>query len=556
MAHISVMPVKNGAMKLSGLTLDNKWHSWLGDISKVVTVENSKGNPFSMSRLAFGSMHTTDQTGLFSKWNIDDVILGPAVSTPEQLTFSANYFEFAGVKSVRVSTRQGGTGFGKLSQSEKDGLKWTSYENKTDILPSIDGLKDGLCFMFIQALGKNDLDSTITEVPFLLDRDAPDCTSAFEKDDSPECNGTMLKVEFKNGKHASPIHTSQISLSCDDHVMPLSLSSPRSRLEQRGKTARVYLNWPHILREQLNASTNGQTINMVLSDIADGAGNTAPDMSFPLTIDYSKDHRPPSIISVDSPTNVLWHIEWKKELDKSSPFKGSKRSNLKTVWPDGEEPYVRADTHKGKLTLTRSIAHWSITNHPYMSFRIRQESLNSTNNLKLGLLLDFGGPTTAIALTPADDKSKAIQIPSPIDASTGIWQRVTLNLPELLHRSLKARGKKPKLIKSISFTMSGANTKTGKSSTMLLQSVCIHRAWRRDDVVKIDAYDASGMGEMTLQHEYDTDKEVISPLKEHAVRARWISVRARDKAGNQTRPYRYPVVEATENVERSEKSND
>ena len=46
-----------------------------------------------------------------------------------------------------------------------------------------------------------------------------------------------------------------------------------------------------------------------------------------------------------------------------------------------------------------------------------------------------------------------------------------------------------------------------------------------------------------MHAEYDTQGSVVSPIKLKATGARWMVVRAKDKAGNLTRPYRYPVME-------------
>ena len=64
------------------------------------------------------------------------------------------------------------------------------------------------------------------------------------------------------------------------------------------------------------------------------------------------------------------------------------------------------------------------------------------------------------------------------------------------------------------------------------------------------------MDGMTVQAEYDTDGADASPLKLRTSKVGWMMLRAKDKAGNMTRPYRYPVIESTADEDRSKDPDD
>jgi hypothetical protein len=553
MVHVSLAPFHDkAAVKLSEpfgsavplaepLKLDNNWHFWLGDISKVVKGENIGGNPFEMSRLRFGSLSSKDQTGLFSRWRIDDLVLGPAVSSPEQMIFSANYFEFEGVESVRVSVRQGMTAFADLSEKDKEVLQWKSFKDANEIAPDFGDLKDGLCRMFIQAQGNNGLDSEVTEIPFLLDRTAPDCAFSLEKEDDPACNGTMLKVSFKSSGDHAPLDLEKMVVKCGDATSKLSLKSPRARFEQRGRVDFLYLNWPRMFRRQLDNTTNGQVVKIVLAGIADGAGNEAPNLIMPITMDYSKDDIPPTILSLKEPENILWHLDCKKE-----GFTAGNNNVTTVIVPDDEEPYIESKTHNGKGSLLRETSKlkWSVIDHPYLSFRVRQPSITASNKVSLDLIVEFEKKEKAIiGLTDVGDEEDRVMLPDPILWDSSKWHQVSIDLPELLKGSVGERILKTKHVKSLTFQRSGAGKKKDQQVSLELQSVCIYRAWGPDDTVGFDAYDASGMAGVAVQEEYNTGKQEIAPVKSREKDARWIAVRARDKAGNVTRPYRYSITE-------------
>ena len=129
-------------------------------------------------------------------------------------------------------------------------------------------------------------------------------------------------------------------------------------------------------------------------------------------------------------------------------------------------------------------------------------------------------------------------------------------MPKLLHRYLKKSKVKSRTISSLTFTLSGGSKEKTEQETLLLQSLAIHREWSADDTIEIDAYDVSGMDGMTVQAEYDTQGSVVSPIKLQKTGARWMMVKAKDKAGNLTRPYRFPVIEKKADEEKAVVTDD
>ena len=76
-----------------------------------------------------------------------------------------------------------------------------------------------------------------------------------------------------------------------------------------------------------------------------------------------------------------------------------------------------------------------------------------------------------------------------------------------------------------------------------LQSLYVFAPWQAKDEVKMDGFDASGMGGVTWTYEDVTESMSVFPaaLSGSEDGNRWIIMRARDRAGNLSMPLRVPL---------------
>lgn len=550
MVHLSAMFGGKNSAKISEkygqevpffkpLELDGTWRTWLGDVSALVKVEDFEGDPFKANFLRFGSAHGKDQTGLYSKWELDDIVLGPAVSVPEQMALTPVYFEYDGIEYVRIGTFSGVENYHDLSQERQSEIKWIKVENQKEFLPDFENLPDGICHLVMQAHGKNGMDSDVTDIPFMLDREPPVCSFAFENETNEFCNGTMLKLEFKNKKDLAPLAFGEIKIECNDFKSQLNLKSPRSRYVQEGATECVYLNWPHVLQKELDLSTNNQVLNLVVKNIADSAGNKADDVLVPIKIDYDSDDLPPTITSVKHPTNLLWHLSSHLLTHTGATFRASRECKLEVIRPANEEFYlsVTSKNDKGNFSLDTKTFKWTVADYPYLSFRIRNPKYDADAKSSLLLTLDFGRTNAVFTLLGKHQSDRGFVPAQPICWSPDKWSDVTLNLADIFSSDQNEMMLRTNPVVSVKFSWVGE----GRNMDTELQSMQIAGSWDSEDLPVFDAYDASGVDELVVEREDNVAQDSDIPLNMDNDAVRWVNLRVRDKAGNETRPYRFAV---------------
>jgi hypothetical protein len=283
-------PVRNS----QPLRRDGQWHTWQGVVSDSMADRPFNSNLMSVPSLTLASYHSIDQTGRYTQWNLDDVVVGPAVSTPEQLAFTPYYFDFGGVQAVYMTVRNGVESYPDLPREAAPSLKWREIPNMTRAIPDIAGLTNGICHILLKARNKRGDESLVTDIPFMLDKQPLETAYEMEKTSDPQANGTLLRVNFTNAGKGAPLDIESMKLRWNDKDVSVpSLCSSFSHSPERDSFA---LNWPYIFREQLNQSTQGMPFKIVVANIRDGASNSAPDVMVPMSIDYTKDHLSPTVL--------------------------------------------------------------------------------------------------------------------------------------------------------------------------------------------------------------------------------------------------------------------
>ena len=96
-----------------------------------------------------------------------------------------------------------------------------------------------------------------------------------------------------------------------------------------------------------------------------------------------------------------------------------------------------------------------------------------------------------------------------------------------------------KAVRKLYFQQQGAK----KKMVLELQNMYIFSAWKEEDMVKLKAFDASGIDGMSWSYEAQTDSMALAPATMTGTEGinRWVVMRARDRAGNLSMPIHVPV---------------
>ena len=542
------------------LERDGQWHTWCGITADAMPGGSLSRYRYYMKYVTLGSISTTDQTGRHSELALDDFVFGPAVSTAEQLTFTPIYFDFIAGARVSMVVSGGPTPYHELGSKERLALRWRDIPNETPATPSLEGLEDGVHHILLRATSADNIASPVADVPFLLDRKTNAVTHAFAAATEVLRNGTVLNIDFANDG-GSPLELIGLKLAFDGQAV--GASSFESDVEHTPERDRLALNWPYLLRSHLNAMTNGQSGNLVLSGIRDGAGNAVADHAIPIKMDYAADKTPPTLVSPCYPSNVMWCAEWesamyaRKRRAQERAWGATTSHSVTLVRTLNEEPYLSTRTLYTSSSMWQTFAepHWDTTKFPDLAFRIRRPDMATNDTSLIYLQLLFADKqAVSVALAGQDSTKKIPPLPQPIAWQPNVWHTVALNIPELLMQLGKNETVKSTRITRVLFGMRNSRSKLHLN----LQNVFAFAPWRPEDTVSISTYDASGVAGIDWGYAPATTGEVpdgqwqtiadteLTPAKlpPPPAGSAWIAVRARDKAGNVSFATRIPLTSA------------
>ncbi|MBN2301706.1 MAG: hypothetical protein JXN60_04225 [Lentisphaerae bacterium] len=550
------------------LTIDGQWHTWIGFASDAVAGKVFLLNKLHVETSSFKSLHLHDQTGLFTSWNVDDIVFGPAISDGTQLAFTANYFDFDGIENVMMAVRSGDIPYDQLGADEQRQIKWSVIPNKQEITPPLDGLENGLCFIMLKAVDGASLESRVTEIPFLLDNMPVSTSATFAKNTLPTGNDSILNTTFAINGGAPLDLTSAVFKWNNQAVKPGSFGSS---LLYTSNTVSMSLNWPYVFRNYLDQSTDGQTNIIAISGIKDGAGNKATDVIVSIVNNYAADTVPPTLMPTKMPTNVLWRPAWEVPSESSTYF-ASRNTKLAIARQADEEAYLLITPSSKNSSIKYNLPQkqkWQVGIHPYLAFRINRPTI--TNDLEqIDLILTSPKENKAfiVPLTHPRNGPHVLNLPEPISWRSNVWYSVFLDLRELIKNKFKESSLEEIVKKSIDeenmpigtdteedrmdmllrylcIDSIGFQTKSDDSyaSAFMLQSVIIFDNWRPADTIKLTAFDASGIGGSLWELEKNSATTDISPISLASTNEGlgWIILRVKDKAGNISTPVRFPI---------------
>ena len=524
----------------SGLTLDGQWHTWRGVVSDAMSESRYQPSLLNINRLLMGSRHGMDQTGLYSEWQLDDLVAGPAVSRKEQLAFTPHYYDYEGVKDVFHAIHAGPEGYEELSKPERSGLRWVRSDNDQAVTPEMGALPNGIHHLFLKARDTAGDESTPTDVPFLVDTDVPKASFAYEKTTDPAGNGTKLRVAMETGKGA-PIDLRGVTFRWETHDVTVpSLGSSFIHTPDRDV---LLLNWPLIFRHYVDATSDKQTAHIVIANLRDGAGNAAPDLTVPCTIDYASDTCPPTLLRNRFPSNVLYTTSWELSSEIATEMQAINQTRIRSLREPTGEPFIRLETiaENGEVGHKFDKVEWLVNTHPYVALRMRRPTYQPAEKTRIDLVFEIEGKGAyVLPLTQAsDDKKTTLRLPSPITWASNEWTALTLDARTLLAGKLPADALAKSRITQLSVRITGATHDT----PLDLQSLFILSDWGQGDTITLNAFDASGIAGLTWGEGQSASALTASPATLSGVdrKSGWLALRVRDRAGNVSIPLRIPL---------------
>lgn len=547
--HVKISEEFAGATEVrfaSDFERDGQWHTWTGLISDAVRGHTYSPRLYHPNNLRLASMHKYDQTGRYSHLDLDDIVLGPAVASGEGLAFTATYADNDGVDQVLTAVRAGPEPFAQLDSQQAAKLRWAKAANGSRCVPDLAGLSQGPCHLFIKAIDSRGTESAVTDIPFLHDRQPVSVTHSLAPSSDVLSNGQVLQLLFDVGPGA-PLDLESLTVKHKGKALPLNSTSCQYLHEREKEQLR--LNWPLLLSSAIQGAKSGDTIAMSVGGIRDGAGNAAPELNVPIKLDYARDRQGPALLSSRTPGAIVWRMSWEGRSDRPLYFTGDKTNTVRVVHRMNQEPYLEWLGKIDSGSIKMSLSAWKVRTYPYISLRLRQPRIPPKKSYKLYLQLTTNhSQTFVVPLNYEVEGAKVLPLAQPLKWKAGEWQQVTVNvLAALAEKNLNRMITETLRFTTVSLVRAGG----GAKFPVHLQSWTVHADYRAADEVKLNAYDASGLGGIVWKYS-DAAGKVLqtgssaelafkpTALGVKTVPGGWLAVSAKDRAGNLSRPIRLP----------------
>lgn len=541
----SALPVRSGKK----FVFDEQWHSWTGMVSDAFTTTPYSVERFLPKSFKMGSIGSPDQTGRYSKLNLDDFVFGPAVKDASQLCFTPEYFDQDGVLKVRVGILPGETEWHDRSIEEQNKTVWQEFKPGEKLTPKLpEGIVDGISHVVFYAEDKYGNQSPVMDVPFLLDRKALAPSVSIQPSNDPLLNGTRMAIVFNNHQGA-PWNLEKATF----HVNGKAQTIPHWTnlfVHSRGNDA-LYLNHPFIFRNLLNASKNGDEFKFEIDGIEDGAGNPSPRVVAPFKVDYASDKTGPSWYTMSHESSVNWFSNWDGHRSAWIQFTPGSNNNVRIVNQQGTSPHLIHHSYYSTADLTRE-TKWQPSKHPCISFRLATSSYRASAVIRLVLACSDGTIYTISLIKPGTGGHELNRTETFTWANNS-WKRFTFNVRDLLAKAGVSADKiKGLTIKSINFQRRGLQ----HNDNMSIDDVYIHGMPEKKDapdLLKWIAFDASGIASLEAtavsqegadqwSHSFtDLNKTDLNVLRGKFKGTQWFRCQAKDKAGNLSTAFWMPL---------------
>ena len=525
---------------LGGLAATNDtWQTWLGSPLVVSNeVPLTAGLDFRAGDLRVGSRHGRDQTGLYTSLLIDDLAFGPAVGPGRILAFRAVYDDADGdFSAVQYALAQGPQPWALRDAAEQASVRWMNATNATVTTPATDVLPEGIHHLVIRGRDAAGLVSPVADMPFLLDRTPPVITHAVVATD--RYNKTCLNVTFEGGCATPFLRNMKLTSKGAD----LALSTDNGRASFSPARVQLEIDWPWLLRRQVQASKPGDSLTLSISGVSDVAGNTLPRYDIPITIDTTNDKTPPTVLSLLPSENIE---SWQTSFVNLSQFFNQVGAGPGKTNEDGSVVFEFKTQNNGSTQLRRAYGTnpgLDTSKRGWFGFSIRT-LVGDTNP----------PPVVEIRLVPRAVPEKATkpkaqgayiqQLPAPgsphpfvcgtLTWRAGEWQNVLVNIHDVL-RAEAGVDAVPDL-REIVLAFPEKSIRTFQ-----IRSAAVLAPYGETNVVRFRAYDVSGIEGLSWEGGRSAHLAIRPSRVTRPPNTAWLDVRVSDRAGNRSPIYMIPV---------------
>lgn len=530
------------------LTNDESWHTWEGMVTDAFTQTPFLSTRFQPSYVRFGSADGVDQTGRYTRLDLDDVVFGPAVAQASQLAFTPEFYDADGLREVLVAVSAAPGSYTSLSAEEQAAVAWVPHPVGESITPALSaGLGDGVHHLLYRAVDAGGAKSEVVDIPFLLDTKSLEVAQAFESYADPGANGVAAVVRMNN-HGGSPWAIEKASFVAGDKAR--RIPEWTNLYEHAATSDKLTLNYPLIMRRVLDDASNGQTVTLTIKDIVDGAGNPSPDLAIPYQIDYAKDKTGPSWYSVKFGTAVHWFSNWDGSLSETPAFSPGANNHMEVLRRPGGASFLNHLTYQANGDLARQV-DWKPASHPWLSCRVYMPKYRPGIRLIFELATNQGAYTLS---TIAPDKAA-------IELNRGLtfpwvakqWVPLSVNVAALLQQA----GVKPEQLAGLVVnTITIARRNCTNREPMYLDDFYLHGTPAADEAsgrMTWYAYDASGVDRLDMiclgpdgkpqWTESVKDRTVdLHALSQRVTGCQWFQCQAYDKAGNVSPTFYLPIA--------------
>jgi hypothetical protein len=524
--------------------LDNLWHTWMGRVSGfTLSRPITAGYMLAASEMRVSSSAGQDQTGRYSTFDIDELTAGPVLGPREALVFRAQYLADDPPVRCEFTLAEGAAFWESRPRDQRASAAWIPFGNDTWTATSLDALPEGVHRLVLRAAGPENRVSRETEIPFMIDRKPLAISSEVVATDKH--NGTLLNLHFLSDDGAPP-RMELLQMTCNGR--PFAFASDASSLVHfKPNGISLELNWPLLLRQQLNTAPDGTKFLFKCEGLADAAGNPSPPHQTTIAMNFAADKRPPAFVPLAVPTNAIW---WAPSIaDPSHLFAANRELTVQTGIAADKFSFVslKAGAKDGMVARSFTKPNWNPGTHRYLalSLRLAPGTTITTNALLFELCFrppkkpDDAKPLThGVYRLPVyrDTRADNKILFGNFDWKPERWNDLIIDAAACL-RALSGLAD-PFTLQEFAIAMPA-----GGPAVLEVRAGAILAAWSPTDLINLRAYDASGVSGLHWQGNGHAPYTAFRPalVSLPASAPCWMQFTIHDRAGNETPVHLIPI---------------
>jgi len=523
--------------------LDQAWHTWSGTpLNAAGSGPLNKGYLVQPGELRIGSRANHDQTGFYSAIAFDDIACGPAVGPKQPLVFRPRYSSPDGVAEVLYACAAGPLPWTERTAADIAAVQWIAATNLQNVTPDLSAIPEGTHHLVIKARSSRGAWSSVSDLPFILDRQPPRVRSAI-RSVPDRYNGTCLDLDIE-GDYAPPV-VRNLRLTCNGEA--LDLTTDNGQFAYGPASVHLEIDWPWLLRNLCQKCQDGDTLDVHLEGVVDAAGNEAPPVSIPIKIALKNDKQPPAVLPLERPANMFVFAPALRNL--SDFFNHSESVSVRESQQESGSRFlpITCSGDENAYVARQFEKSWNVESFPWLaiSFRTAGDLPEGVAPFTLQLQPPNKLPENAeppkgkfYTWTPPATDGKPFVV-GHVDWRPGHWNDLLINVRDLMRQQTK-------LARSCNVRELYLRFPEKTKYTLQIRGAAILAPWGPNDTLKIQAYDLSGVAGLVWQNGGQSDQTTLRParLTLPPDDAQWLKLRVADRHDNLTEAYLVPIPPA------------